>query len=65
MGRLVVHRCKAFIVEDSAVIAENLIATLEELAGVEVVGTAPDEQTPLDGWPRIEANTTWSSSTSS
>jgi response regulator of citrate/malate metabolism len=40
-----VHRCNAFIVEDSAVIAENLIATLEEVAGVEVVGTAPDEQT--------------------
>jgi DNA-binding NarL/FixJ family response regulator len=34
---------KAFIVEDSPVIRENLIAALEELAPVEVVGTAEDE----------------------
>jgi DNA-binding NarL/FixJ family response regulator len=34
---------KAFIVEDSAVIRENLIAALEELAPVQVVGTAADE----------------------
>ena len=34
---------KAFIVEDSAVIRENLIAALEELAPIEVVGTAVDE----------------------
>ncbi|MFG6467676.1 response regulator transcription factor [Roseateles sp. BYS87W] len=34
---------KAFIVEDSPVILENLIATLEELAQVEVVGSVPDE----------------------
>lgn len=34
---------KAFIVEDSPVILENLIATLEELAEVEVVGTVGDE----------------------
>ncbi|PZP28674.1 MAG: hypothetical protein DI603_18495 [Roseateles depolymerans] len=34
---------KAFIVEDSPVILENLVATLEELAEVEVVGTVPDE----------------------
>ena len=34
---------KAFIVEDSAVIRENLIAALEELAPVHVVGTAVDE----------------------
>ena len=34
---------KAFIVEDSPVIRENLIAALEELAPVEVVGTADDE----------------------
>lgn len=34
---------KAFIVEDSAVIRENLVAALEELAPVEVVGTAEDE----------------------
>ena len=34
---------KAFIVEDSPVIRENLIAALEELAPVLVVGTAEDE----------------------
>jgi DNA-binding NarL/FixJ family response regulator len=34
---------KAFIVEDSPVIRENLTAALEELAPVEVVGTAEDE----------------------
>ena len=34
---------KAFIVEDSPVILENLVATLEELAQVEVVGSVADE----------------------
>ena len=34
---------KTYIVEDSRVIRENLIATLEELVPVEVVGTAEDE----------------------
>ncbi|MDG0857365.1 response regulator [Roseateles puraquae] len=34
---------KAFIVEDSPVILENLIATLEEVAQVEVVGSVADE----------------------
>lgn len=38
---------KAFIVEDSPVIRENLVAALEELAPVEVVGTAEDEATAL------------------
>jgi DNA-binding NarL/FixJ family response regulator len=32
-----------FIVEDSPIILDNLVATLEELAPVSVVGTAPDE----------------------
>ncbi len=32
-----------FIVEDSAIIRENLVATLEELLPVQVVGTAADE----------------------
>jgi DNA-binding NarL/FixJ family response regulator len=36
---------KTYIVEDSPVIRENLIATLEELVPVEVVGTAEDEAT--------------------
>jgi DNA-binding NarL/FixJ family response regulator len=40
---------KAFIVEDSPVIRENLIAALEELAPVKVVGTAEDEPTAI-GW---------------
>ena len=38
---------KAFIVEDSPVIRENLIAALEELAPIEVVGTAEDEHGAL------------------
>lgn len=36
-----------FIVEDSPVIRQNLIATLEEMLPVRVVGTAEDEQTAL------------------
>lgn len=36
-------KLKIYIVEDSPVIRENLIATLEELAPVEVVGTADNE----------------------
>ncbi len=39
---------KAFIVEDSPVIRENLIAALEELAPVQVVGTADDEFSAVD-----------------
>ena len=38
-----------YIVEDSPVIRENLIATLEELVPIEVVGTAEDEAT-ASGW---------------
>ena len=37
------HKLKTFIVEDSPVIRETLIATLEELGPVEVVGSAEDE----------------------
>jgi DNA-binding NarL/FixJ family response regulator len=37
------HRLKTYIVEDSAVIRDNLIATLQELSAVEVVGFAEDE----------------------
>jgi DNA-binding NarL/FixJ family response regulator len=36
-----------FVVEDSAVIRENLIATLEELAPVRVVGCAEEEQSAV------------------
>ena len=46
---------KTYIVEDSAVIRENLIATLEELAAVEVVGHAEDEATALK-WLRGPSN---------
>ena len=38
---------RTYIVEDSLLIRENLIATLEELAPIEVVGTAEDESTAL------------------
>lgn len=37
------HRLKTYIVEDSAVIRDNLIATLHELTAVQVVGFAEDE----------------------
>jgi DNA-binding NarL/FixJ family response regulator len=41
------HPLKTYIVEDSQVIRENLIATLEELVPVKVVGTAEDEKTAV------------------
>jgi DNA-binding NarL/FixJ family response regulator len=37
----------AFIVEDSPIILESLVATLEELAPVKVVGTAADESSAV------------------
>ena len=40
-----------FIVEDSPIIRQNLIATLEELLPMQVVGTAEDEQGALQ-WMR-------------
>ena len=42
-----VHLLRTYIVEDSQVIRENLIATLEELVPVEVVGTAEDESSAV------------------
>ncbi len=39
---------QTFIVEDSPVIRDNLIATLEELAPVKVVGTAESEAAALE-----------------
>ena len=39
---------KIFVIEDSAVIQENLIAALEELAPVVVVGTAENERFAVD-----------------
>ncbi|BDT66623.1 hypothetical protein os1_07860 [Comamonadaceae bacterium OS-1] len=38
---------KTYIVEDSPVIRESLIATLEELVPVKVIGTAEDENTAV------------------
>ena len=40
-------KLKTYIVEDSPVIRESLIAALEELASIEVVGTAEDEDAAL------------------
>jgi DNA-binding NarL/FixJ family response regulator len=40
---------KTYIVEDSPVIRENLIATLEELVPVQVIGTA-DNETAATTW---------------
>lgn len=39
---------QTFLVEDSPVIRENLIATLEEMAPVSVVGSAGDESAARD-----------------
>lgn len=47
---------KTYIVEDSQVIRENLIATLEELVPVQVVGTAEDESTAVQ-WLKRPSNT--------
>ncbi len=44
---------KTFIVEDSAIILDNLAATLEETAPVEVVGSAPDEASALLALERL------------
>ncbi len=44
-------KLRTFIVEDSPVIRENLIATLEEMVALEVVGYAEDEHGALS-WLR-------------
>jgi DNA-binding NarL/FixJ family response regulator len=49
------HRLKTYIVEDSAVIRDNLIATLQELAPVDVVGFAEDEYSATT-WLNQSAN---------
>lgn len=46
---------KTYIVEDSAVIRESLIATLEDLVRVQVVGTAEDEITAVN-WLVLPTN---------
>ena len=48
-------RLKTYIVEDSAVIRENLIATLQELTVVEVVGFAEDESS-AKAWLNLADN---------
>jgi len=45
---------KTYIVEDSPVIRESLIATLEELVPVRVVGTAEDESTAVQWLTRAD-----------
>jgi DNA-binding NarL/FixJ family response regulator len=42
------HLLPIYIVEDSKVIRDNLIATIEELAPVRVVGFAEDEHTAVE-----------------
>ncbi|MHB8948119.1 MAG: response regulator transcription factor [Rhodoferax sp.] len=49
------HQLKTYIVEDNPVIRESLIATLEELAPVKVVGTAVDEATAVE-WLKQPGN---------
>ncbi len=49
------HQLKTFIVEDSQVIRESLIATLEELVPIRVVGTAEDESSAVS-WLAKESN---------
>jgi DNA-binding NarL/FixJ family response regulator len=46
---------RTYIVEDSQVIRENLIATLEELVPLEVVGTAEDESTAVQWLTRASS----------
>jgi len=46
---------RTYIVEDSPVIRENLIATLEEMVPVQVVGTAEDESSAAQ-WIRRPDN---------
>ena len=43
------NQLKAFIVEDSPVIRENLVAALEEMAPIRVIGSAEDESGAI-GW---------------
>ncbi len=46
-GHPPVSRLRTYIVEDSLVIRENLIAALEEMAPIEVIGTAEDEESAV------------------
>ncbi len=46
-SRRPMRQLKTYIIEDSPVIRENLIATLEELGPIQVVGSAADEPTAV------------------
>jgi len=46
---------RAFLVENSPVIRENLAGTLEELANVEVIGSAADEESAVHWMSRESA----------
>jgi len=45
---------RAFLVENSPVIRENLVGTLEQMANVEVIGSAGDEESAVH-WMSREA----------
>jgi DNA-binding NarL/FixJ family response regulator len=47
-GPVEMSAIRTFIVEDSPIILDNLVATLEEMAPVRVVGTAADEASALE-----------------
>ena len=48
-------KLRAFVVEDSPIILESLIQTLEEVADVEVVASAPDQHGAL-AWMNARSN---------
>ena len=48
------RQLKTYIVEDSPVIRENLIATLEEVSPVQVIGMAEDESTAVQWLSQLE-----------
>ncbi len=50
-GGATMRALDAYVVEDNVVVLENLIAALEELAPVHVVGTAADESVAVE-WLR-------------
>jgi DNA-binding NarL/FixJ family response regulator len=51
------HPLKTYIVEDNALIRESLIATLDELVSIEVVGVAQDEATAVHWLTRTDHET--------
>jgi DNA-binding NarL/FixJ family response regulator len=51
---LPMHPLKTYIVEDNPIIRDSLIATLDELVSIEVVGVAQDEATAVHWLTRCE-----------